>query len=141
MQHCFKHLTLQGVQRRGEGEMGWNSGKKPAFSGNSLLRAITMGLRAPQTFLPWSLPSSSTLSPRSLVAPVLTKPTEDVPRALPLGPQARPRSNPCGGPSHSEKYYDASPPHSPIGLVRMVLVEKPSQPETTIDATAGSHHP
>lgn len=121
--------------------MGWNSGKKPAFSGNSLLRAITMGLRAPQTFLPWSLPSSSTLSPRSLVAPVLTKPTEDVPRALPLGPQARPRSNPCGGPSHSEKYYDASPPHSPIGLVRMVLVEKPSQPETTIDATAGSHHP
>lgn len=91
--------------------MGRNSGKKPAFSGNNLLRAITMGLRAPQTFLPWSLPSYSTLSPRSLVAPVLTKPTEDVPRALPLGPQARQEATPVGGPSHSEAMMPPSPPH------------------------------
>lgn len=43
--------------------MDRNSGKKPAFSGNSLLRAITMGLRASQTFLLRSRQSSSTLSP------------------------------------------------------------------------------
>ena len=75
--------------------MDRNSGKKPAFSGNSLLRAITMGLRASQTFLLRSRLSSSTLP---IVAAVLTKPAEDVPRALPLRPQTRLRSNPRGVP-------------------------------------------
>lgn len=88
MQHCFKNLFLWSVQRGGdrggEGEMDGNSGKKAAFPRNSLLRAITMGLRASQTFLP-----GPACPPQNCLQAPCCSSADQAHRGCPQGPACR----------------------------------------------------